>query len=423
MVKVVLNTYPTIYAKDEAEREALRPIGRNAARYQETIDGWNDLIRAADEMGIWGASTIEHHFHSEGYEVSPNPGVINAYWAAITKNIRVGQMGYVMSVHNPIRVAEETAILDHLTKGRCFVGLARGYQSRWTNTLGQHIGSVATLSDQSPDDKKNREIFEEQVNLLVEAWTQDSISHNSELWQVPYPQPGGTPDWWMKDWTARLGAEGEIGEDGNTKNVSVVPAPFTKPHPPVFVASNSSVETVQYAARMGFIPNYFAPVDKAVAHAQAYVDAGRDVGRKYVLGQNQSLVRWMQLGETTEAAHQAVADYDGDIWKHFYAPLFENGLPHDSDEKTPVDASRESLVPAILKSGLWNSGTLSEVRQQFIDQWKLVPAEYVTLIFHYAQQPKESVIENLEIFMREIKPELDTLTAHLDTDEALEAAS
>ena len=140
MVKVILNTYPVIPAADEAEREALRPIGRNAERYKETLDDWHDLIRACDTMGLWGVTTIEHHFHSEGYEVSPNPGVINAYWAAITENIRIGQMGYVMSVHNPIRVAEETAILDHLTGGRIFVGLARGYQSRWTNTLGQHIG-------------------------------------------------------------------------------------------------------------------------------------------------------------------------------------------------------------------------------------------------------------------------------------------
>ena len=121
-------------------------------------------------MGLLGVTTIEHHFHSEGYEVSPNPGVINAYWAAITENIRIGQMGYVMSVHNPIRVAEETAILDHLTSGRIFVGLARGYQSRWTNTLGQHIGSVATLSNKDADDLKNRRIFEEQVEMILDAW-------------------------------------------------------------------------------------------------------------------------------------------------------------------------------------------------------------------------------------------------------------
>jgi len=97
-------------------------------------------------MGVCGVATIEHHFWSEGYEVGPSPGVLNGYWAAITKNVRVGQLGYVMSTQNPIRVAEETAVLDHLTRGRCFVGFARGYQSRWTNVLGQHIGTRATSS-------------------------------------------------------------------------------------------------------------------------------------------------------------------------------------------------------------------------------------------------------------------------------------
>ena len=422
MVKVILNTYPVIPAADEAEREALRPIGRNAERYKETLDDWHDLIRACDTMGLWGVTTIEHHFHSEGYEVSPNPGVINAYWAAITENIRIGQMGYVMSVHNPIRVAEETAILDHLTGGRIFVGLARGYQSRWTNTLGQHIGSVATLSNKDADDLKNRAIFEEQVEMILDAWTQDSITHKSDLWKIPNPAEGMS-GWWMKDWTERLGAPGEIGDDGLLKRISVVPSPYTKPHPsPVFVASNSSVETVEYCARKGFCPNYFTKIENARAHAEAYVKAGREAGKNYVLGQNQSLVRWMQVGKTTEAARQALADYDGDIYKHFYAPLFEKGLPNESGKRTPMDATRESLVDSICETGLWNSGTLSDVRQQFIDQWKRVPAEYLTLIFHFAQQPKESVIENLEIFMREIKPELDTLTSHLDDEEALAAA-
>ena len=68
---------------------------------------------------------------------------------------------------------------------------------------------------------------------------------------------------------ARVGAEGEIGEDGNLKRISVVPSPYTKPHPPVFLASNSSEATVRYAARMGFIPNYFTPVERALSHAGA----------------------------------------------------------------------------------------------------------------------------------------------------------
>jgi len=160
--------------------------------------------------------------------VGPNPGVLDAYWAAITKNVRVGQLGYVMSTQNPFRVAEETAILDHLSRGRCFVGFARGYQSRWTNIIGQHLGTRATnspsaaLSDPShlfdskggrkdlDDDAVNRRIFEEEIDIVVKAWTQDSIEYKGSVWQVPYPYDTGVDDWPLAKAgvTARLGAPG-----------------------------------------------------------------------------------------------------------------------------------------------------------------------------------------------------------------------
>ena len=87
----------------------MRPIGRNGERYQKIIRDWAMLAQAADQLGYWGFSTIEHHFHSEGYEVGPNPGVLNAWWANMTRNIHLGALGYVMSTQNPVRVAEESA--------------------------------------------------------------------------------------------------------------------------------------------------------------------------------------------------------------------------------------------------------------------------------------------------------------------------
>ena len=179
--------------------------------------------------------------------------MLDAYWAAITKNVRVGQMGYVMSTQNPLRVAEETAIIDHLTRGRCFVGFARGYQSRWTNVIGQHLGTRATISptagageqdhmfagekDQRDvdDDATNRRIFEEEVDIVVKAWTEDSISFKGESWQIPFPFDKGVDDWPLAraGVTGRFGAIGEVGADGNVHRISVVPAPYTRPHPPV----------------------------------------------------------------------------------------------------------------------------------------------------------------------------------------------
>ncbi|MDE2007434.1 MAG: LLM class flavin-dependent oxidoreductase, partial [Rhodospirillales bacterium] len=112
MLKPMTILYPVMPARDEAERAALRPIGRNRDLYQAAVRGFTDIVTAADALGLWGIGTIEHHFWSEGYEVAPAPGAIQAYWAAITKRINVGVLGYVMATHNPIRVAEETAVIN-----------------------------------------------------------------------------------------------------------------------------------------------------------------------------------------------------------------------------------------------------------------------------------------------------------------------
>lgn len=419
MVKPILQIYPVVPAADEDERADLRPLGRHVERYQDVVRGMDELVRAVDELGFWGVSTIEHHFHSEGYEVGPNPGMLNAYWAAQTERVRVGQLGYTMSAQNPMRVAEDTAILDHLTRGRCFVGFSRGYQARWTNVLGQHLGTRATLSPQgksaeeraamdqaklakqAADDKVNRDIFEEQIDLVLDSWREDSIVRPAGgRWEIPFPYDEGI-EWGMSDATSRLGAPGEIGENGEVRRISVVPAPYTRPHPPVFVASNASKQTVEYCGGKGFIPTYFSGIGRAGTFGQAYVDHARAAGHDFALGQNQALVRWMQIGETTEDARRAIADYDAELYRNLYKAL------------TPVmPLDPEDTVQSVLDCGLWMAGTVDEVRDQFVRQWEELPAEYVVLIFHYAQQPADSVIRNLELFMEHVKPALDELTEY-----------
>ena len=418
MVKPIIQLYPVIPAADEAEREAIRPAGRSAERYQEAVHGMTEIVKAADELGFWGVSTIEHHFHSEGYEIGPAPGILNAHWAAVTKNVNVGCLGYTMSAQNPLRVAEETAILNHMCRGRSFVGFSRGYQPRWTNVLGQHVGVTATSSPAGMSelhaaqlgqeqmarekqlDRINRDVFEEHVQIVIDAWTQDSIEHVSERWQIPYPAVGGI-DWKMRDATRRLGAPGEIGDDGNVHRICVTPAPLTKPHPPVFVGSNASLETVEYCGSRGFIPAYFSGSGRAGEFGRKYVERAREVGYDFALGQNQGLVRWMQIGETNAAARRAVADYDLELYRNMYRPLTPV-MPFD--ERQPVQS--------MLDCGLWMCGTPEEVREQFVRQWEELPAEYVVLVSHYAQQPLESVVRNMELFIEHVKPALDELTEY-----------
>ena len=409
MVKIIVQTFPVIPAESPQERAALRPLGRNRERYQEVLEGWTEIVQAADKMGVWGFATIEHHFHSEGYEVGPNPGVLAAHWAAVTKNIRLGQLGYVMSTQNPFRIAEEAAIIDHLAKGRSFVGFARGYQDRWTNIVGQHLGSVAAHSDGSADDTLNRQIFEEQVDLVLKCWTEDSIEHKSDRWQVPFPYEEGIP-WWMSDSTKWLGAPGEIGDDGNVHRVSVVPKPYQDPHPPVFVASLGSPKSVEYCAAKDFIPVYFGPRARTIEQGPAYQRIAKEVnGRDYAIGEHMCLVKNIEIGADDQDVYNKIAKHDSDIYLHFINPL--NRL-HNPDAALKPDASMDEIVGAIRKSDMFVTGTLDQVRDQLVREYEELPSEYFVLIFHYAQHPKEDVIATLETFMKEIKPALDDATPY-----------
>ncbi len=327
-----------------------------------------------------------------------------------------------MSTQNPIRVAEETAVLDHLTQGRCFVGFARGYQSRWTNVVGQHLGTRATTSPSAAkvdpsrmfgkqperkeysDDEVNRRLFEEEVDIVVKAWTEESIEYKGTTWQIPFPYDRGVDDWPLANIgvTARLGAHGEVDESGHVRRVSVVPAPYSRPHPPVFVATSGSPESAEYAARRGFIPLYFTALQTALTLGNAYVKASAQAGRPVRLGQNQALVRMPRIASSRAAADQMVMDYDSDIFRNFYAAMGRHRI------------ERRDVPGAVTKYGLWTIGTADDVRKHLVDEWKQMPAEYLTLIYHYAQMPKDAVIDNLRLFMEKVKPALDELTQYPD---------
>ena len=183
----------------------------------------------------------------------------------------------------------------------------------------------------------------------------------------------------MDDWpfglvgvTGRLGAVGEVDKRGHMRRVSVVPAPYTKPHPPVFLAS-SSPETIEYSGRKGFVPVYVTSLARAKQAGHLYVQAAGEAGREYALGQPE-------------------------IFKNFYAAMGRRRLRDPNN-----------IVRSMIDTGLYSFGTADEVKDQLVAQWRKMPAEYIVLIFHYAQMPKERVIYNLEKFMTDVKPALDEL--------------
>ena len=125
-------------------------------------------------------------------ELSNNPVMLDLFIAMQTKRIRVGQLGIVLPAENPIRVAENIAMLDHMSGGRANAGFARGYQRRWVDVMAQQTHGIhGALPDQHDEiDAANRAAFEENFQLIKRCWTEEMISVKGKYWSLP---ADGTP--------------------------------------------------------------------------------------------------------------------------------------------------------------------------------------------------------------------------------------
>src|SRR4029079_10258323 len=230
-MKASLFYLPTIASRAEIEAGM---AGMNPQCYQRMLKELTEQIKLGDELGYDSVSFTEHHFPIEGFELSTKHVLLDLYFAMQTKRIRVGQLGIVLPASNPIRVAEDIAMLDHMTGGRANAGFARGYQRRWVDIMAQQTHGIhGALPHQHDEiDAANREAFEECFAIIKKAWTEEMLSFQGKFWKIP---PGETP--WPLETTAKWG---KGVENGILKSVGVVPKPLQKPNPPIFQPFASS---------------------------------------------------------------------------------------------------------------------------------------------------------------------------------------
>ncbi|HEY0425291.1 MAG TPA: LLM class flavin-dependent oxidoreductase [Rhodopila sp.] len=189
-MKASLFYLPSIGSRAEIEAGM---AGMRPELYQRMLAELSEQIRIADDLGYDSVSFTEHHFHIEGFELSNNPVLLDLYFAMQTKRIRVGQLGIVLPAANPIRVAEDIAMLDHMTGGRANAGFARGYQRRWVDIMAQQTHGVhGALPHQHDEiDAANRAAFEENFQIIKKAWTQEMLTHDGKYGKYrPAKRPG-----------------------------------------------------------------------------------------------------------------------------------------------------------------------------------------------------------------------------------------
>ena len=358
----VLPTIPGIL--EDGQR--LRPIARNNERFQEMLEQVRQICVLGDELGYDCFSTTEHHFHSEGYECS----VLYSNLAAQTKRIKFGPLGLVLPSWDPIRCAEEIAMLDHLTKGRVIAGFARGYQDRWVNVMGQQYKAIAAQSDQSAGDSHNREIFEEVFHIIKGAWTNDAFSYKGKYYEHYRIPPENTP------WTTAKGIEPdpEWVRDGRIYRLGVVPKPYQQPHPPIFNAFSVSENTVRWAAKNGTIPHMQISIPESFNRlCHVYQDVAAEHGRDLKLGESVGASRVVYTGNTYEEAYRLAEETLGWSYAVYYDQFgFAEGFryPGEDTPKPLRFPSKAAATERLVDQGYGIVGTVDQVKYKLEDLQK-----------------------------------------------------
>jgi alkanesulfonate monooxygenase SsuD/methylene tetrahydromethanopterin reductase-like flavin-dependent oxidoreductase (luciferase family) len=133
------------------------------------------MAQVMDRLGYHTFWTAEHHFQHEGYECIPNVLMLALHLAHVTRRLRFGCGFNITPMWHPLRLAEDFATADILTGGRVTFGVGRGYHTREVETFG------APLLDQPA----NRELFEEQVDIIFKAFSEESFAHHGKHYTLP----------------------------------------------------------------------------------------------------------------------------------------------------------------------------------------------------------------------------------------------
>jgi alkanesulfonate monooxygenase SsuD/methylene tetrahydromethanopterin reductase-like flavin-dependent oxidoreductase (luciferase family) len=229
-------------------------------------------------------------------ESCTNPLMMGVDAAARTKQIKIGQACNVITFHNPLRLAEDIALLDQLSNGRALVGIGRGIYGREAMNLNKE----ADLKDQA----KNFRLFEESLKIMKKAWTEEFFSHKGEFYT--YPSPNFV---WQHDMSPPNEEFVDI-ETNEIKKISVVPKPKQSPHPPIWQVVDGA-RSIEWAAQNGLNTIMWIPTVKALKKRfEIFKDAkSKAENREVPLGEGISLVRDMFVAETMEEAEKLAGEH------------------------------------------------------------------------------------------------------------------
>ncbi len=254
-------------------------------------------MRTMDANGYDAVWLAEHHF--TGYSICPSVHVMAAHVAGQTRNLRIGTAVTLAPLYHPLRIAEEIALLDVLTKGRINWGVGRGFDKTEFDAF-----------DVPPEESTDR--MREAIEIVLAAWTQERVDFQGRFHQVD--------------------------------NVEVLPKPVQVPHPPVWVASTSE-GAVRWAAAQGhsILMDPHSPHSEIGRKRRIYEEGLRAAGHESN-GRNLPMARLLAIDETDDRA-EAVARR-GATWTTgtYISKEAIRSFRNDDEEVDPIEHYLSDVV-------------------------------------------------------------------------------
>jgi len=354
----------------------------NEACWNATLDYVNSA-QEAERLGFDSFWTTEHHFQHEGYEVIPNGVLISTWIAAHTTRLRFGSMFNVVPQWNPLRLAEDFATLHNLSGGRAMLGVGRGTVPREVLHLNDKGVSIGSLDN--PDgvdaDLHNREVFEESMEIVRRALTQDSFSFEGKHFQIPIP---GIPD-----------------RGTTVKELTLIPRPL---HPFEIWQAVTSPPTLDYVPVVGhgavFWNQHYAFIKRFWdTYGENYETAH---GVRLAEHEKRMLVVSIRVEDTMEQARATARPGHDEFWK-FLGPygwsrgyMGPDGKPSAPGLIPTLDESIENKTILV--------GPPEHVAEEIQFLRDLLGFEHLTIFPHLIGDPYKKADEQMARFAQDVLP-------------------
>lgn len=327
----------------------------------------------AEQLGFDAIAVNEHH--QTAYGMMPAPNLIASALIQRTKTVKIGILGRALPlVNNPMTIAEEFAMLDNLSRGRIITGFVRG------------IGTEYHVTGINPTFSHER--YQEAHDLIVAAWT-------------------------------RPGPFEFDGEHFNIRYVNLWPRPYQRPHPPIWIPSQGSSETIRWAAdparKYPFLVTFSAQ-DLVIRYLNMYRDQAREYGYE-ASGDQLGWACPIYVADTDERALREAKAGVETLFNEYLANPWEMLLPPGYMSMASLKrtmALRKSLgsrprnmtVDELVGNGTAIVGSPKTVRERIEAVREATGCNILICMLQFGVLPDDLTRRNMEMFAAEVMPHL-----------------